>query len=119
LTVSQREQRKTADSKERDRDSEAAAVTAMATAPVEGTFPLHSVVRIMRRAAGPGVRIARDAACCMNECAAEMVLFVAQEAAERCTQESRRTLTAADVAAAMAALGFPQQPFLDAIRPIL
>lgn len=75
------------------------------TAPVEGQLPLHTIERIVREAAGPGMHVAGPAVRCMRDCASEFVLFVAQEAAERCASQSRRTLQSDDVVAALSALG--------------
>jgi histone H3/H4 len=69
-------------------------------------LPINNVSRVMRNAIPRNGKVSKDAKECMQECVSEFVSFITSEAADRCSQEKRKTLTGDDILFAMANLGF-------------
>ena len=59
--------------------------------------------------AGGRVKLSTEAQQCFLDCATELVMFLTQEASDRCAAENRRTLAGADIVTAVEALGFGPQ----------
>ena len=55
------------------------------------------------------IKISNEARQCFVDSATEFVMFITQEASDRCVSENRRTLTGSDVVAAIENLGFGSQ----------
>lgn len=84
-------------------------------------LPINNVSRVMRNAIPRNGKVSKDAKECMQECVSEFVSFITSEAADRCSQEKRKTLTGDDILFAMANLGFdnyiqPMKLYLQKIR---
>jgi nuclear transcription Y subunit beta len=84
-------------------------------------LPINNVSRVMRNAIPRNGKVSKDAKECMQECVSEFVSFITSEAADRCSQEKRKTLTGDDILFAMATLGFdnyiqPMKLYLQKIR---
>ena len=57
----------------------------------------------------PKIKISNEARQCFVDSATEFVMFITQEASDRCVSENRRTLTGSDIVAAIENLGFGSQ----------
>ena len=69
-------------------------------------LPIANVAKLMKKAIPERGKIAKDAKECVQECVSEFISFITSEAAERCSQEKRKTINGEDILFAMATLGF-------------
>ena len=77
-------------------------------------LPMNCVLNVVRPEinavlgdSGAGrVKLSNEARQCFLDCATELVMFVTQEASDRCAVGDRRTLSGADIVTAVEALGF-------------
>jgi histone H3/H4 len=69
-------------------------------------LPIANVAKLMKKAIPERGKIAKDAKECVQECVSEFISFITSEAAERCSQEKRKTINGEDILYAMATLGF-------------
>jgi histone H3/H4 len=86
-------------------------------------LPIANIAKIMKKAVPERGKIAKDAKECVQECVSEFISFITSEAAERCSQEKRKTINGEDILYAMATLGFdnyvePLKIFLQKYRDI-
>ena len=83
-------------------------------------LPMNCVLNVVRpeintvlgdssAGAGGRVKLSTEARQCFLDCATELVMFLTQEASDRCDAENRRTLSGADIVTAVEALGFGPQ----------
>ena len=84
-------------------------------------LPIANVAKLMKKAIPERGKIAKDAKECVQECLSEFVSFITSEAAERCSQEKRKTINGEDILFAMSNLGFdnyvePLKIFLQKYR---
>nr|UYC36134.1 OF24903 [Phoebe bournei] len=68
--------------------------------------PITNITRIMRRAIPANGKIEQEAKEFMQECVSEFIGLITLEANEKSSMESRRTITADDVVAALNSLNF-------------
>lgn len=69
-------------------------------------LPIANVARIMKGTLPDNAKIAKESKECVQECVSEFISFITSEAAERCTQEKRKTINGDDILSAMQSLGF-------------
>jgi nuclear transcription Y subunit beta len=69
-------------------------------------LPIANVAKLMKKAIPDRGKIAKDAKECVQECVSEFISFITSEAAERCSQEKRKTINGEDLLFAMSQLGF-------------
>lgn len=69
-------------------------------------LPIANVAKLMKKAIPERGKIAKDAKETVQECVSEFISFITSEAAERCSQEKRKTINGEDILAAMSNLGF-------------
>jgi nuclear transcription Y subunit beta len=69
-------------------------------------LPIANVAKLMKKAIPERGKIAKDAKECVQECVSEFISFITSEAAERCSQEKRKTINGEDILFAMSTLGF-------------
>lgn len=69
-------------------------------------LPIANVAKLMKKAIPERGKIAKDAKECVQECVSEFISFITSEAAERCSQEKRKTINGEDILFAMSNLGF-------------
>lgn len=69
-------------------------------------LPIANVAKLMKKAIPERGKIAKDAKECVQECLSEFISFITSEAAERCSQEKRKTINGEDILFAMSNLGF-------------
>jgi nuclear transcription Y subunit beta len=69
-------------------------------------LPIANVAKIMKKAIPERGKIAKDAKECVQESVSEFISFITSEAAERCSQEKRKTINGEDILYAMSNLGF-------------
>ena len=69
-------------------------------------LPIANVAKLMKKAIPERGKIAKDAKECVQECVSEFISFITSEAAERCSQEKRKTINGEDILYAMSNLGF-------------
>lgn len=69
-------------------------------------LPIANVAKLMKKAIPDRGKIAKDAKECVQECVSEFISFITSEAAERCSQEKRKTINGEDILFAMSNLGF-------------
>lgn len=86
-------------------------------------LPIANVAKIMKKAIPERGKIAKDAKECVQECVSEFISFITSEAAERCSQEKRKTINGEDILFAMQTLGFdnyvePLKLFLHKYREV-
>lgn len=86
-------------------------------------LPIANVAKIMKKAIPERGKIAKDAKECVQECVSEFISFVTSEAAERCSQEKRKTINGEDILFALQSLGFdnyvdPLKVFLHKYREV-
>jgi nuclear transcription Y subunit beta len=84
-------------------------------------LPIANVAKLMKKAIPERGKIAKDAKECVQECVSEYISFITSEAAERCSQEKRKTINGDDLLYAMSNLGFdnyiePLKIYLDKYR---
>lgn len=69
-------------------------------------LPIANVAKLMKKAIPERGKIAKEAKECVQECVSEFISFITSEAAERCSQERRKTINGEDLLYAMSQLGF-------------
>lgn len=69
-------------------------------------LPIANVARIMKASVPPVAKISKEAKESVQECVSEFIAFVTGEAAEKCANEKRKTITGDDIVWAMEQLGF-------------
>lgn len=69
-------------------------------------LPIANVAKLMKKTIPERGKIAKEAKECVQECVSEFISFITSEAAERCSQERRKTINGEDLLYAMAQLGF-------------
>ena len=82
-------------------------------------LPMNCVLNVVRPAInavlgdsgadGARVKLSNEARQCFLDCATELVMFLTQEASDRCGVGGRRTLSGADIVTAVETLGFGAQ----------
>jgi histone H3/H4 len=68
--------------------------------------PIANVGRIMKTALPENAKISKEAKECIQECVSEFISFITSEAAEKCQQGRRKTVTGEDILFALTSLGF-------------
>jgi nuclear transcription Y subunit beta len=84
---------------------------------------INSYFLVLIKAIPERGKIAKDAKECVQECVSEFISFITSEAAERCSQEKRKTINGEDILYAMSTLGFdnyvePLKIFLQKYRDV-
>ena len=72
----------------------------------EKWLPIANVARIMKAALPDNAKVSKEAKECIQECVSEFISFITSEAAEKCRQEKRKTVSGEDILFAMTSLGF-------------
>ncbi|WVN85926.1 uncharacterized protein L203_101080 [Cryptococcus depauperatus CBS 7841] len=69
-------------------------------------LPIANVARIMKTSLPASAKVSKEAKECVQECVSEFISFITSEAAEKCSNEKRKTLNGEDILTSMRALGF-------------
>ncbi|KAF2658977.1 hypothetical protein K491DRAFT_689581 [Lophiostoma macrostomum CBS 122681] len=80
-------------------------------------LPIANVARIMKNALPENAKVSKDAKECMQECVSEFIAFITSEAAEKCHQEKRKTISGEDLLFAMSSLGL--EHYAEALKVYL
>ncbi|KAG8072209.1 hypothetical protein GUJ93_ZPchr0006g43207 [Zizania palustris] len=80
-------------------------------------MPIANVIRIMRRVLPGHGKISGDAKEMIQECVSEYIIFITDEANERCQREQRMNITAEDLIWAMSRLGYYVEPVSIYLHP--
>uniref|UniRef100_A0A914PEE9 Transcription factor CBF/NF-Y/archaeal histone domain-containing protein n=1 Tax=Panagrolaimus davidi TaxID=227884 RepID=A0A914PEE9_9BILA len=83
----------------------------------ERFMPIANISRIMKRVLPEHAKLSKESKECIQECITEFFLFITSEAAEKCNNEKRKTITGEDLLASMETLGFDN--YLPPLRAYL
>lgn len=75
-------------------------------------LPIANIAKVMRGALDSRLKVSREAKFLMEECVTEFICFISSEAAEKCRQERRKTVNAADILEVMKQLGFDNYVYI-------
>lgn len=80
-------------------------------------MPIANISRIMKRVLPEHAKLSKESKECIQECVTEFFLFITSEAAEKCDNEKRKTITGEDLLVSMETLGFDN--YLQPLRAFL
>uniref|UniRef100_A0AC34RLM4 Transcription factor CBF/NF-Y/archaeal histone domain-containing protein n=1 Tax=Panagrolaimus sp. JU765 TaxID=591449 RepID=A0AC34RLM4_9BILA len=83
----------------------------------ERFMPIANISRIMKRILPERAKLSKEAKECIQECVTEFFLFITSEAAEKCNNEKRKTITGEDLLNSMETLGFDE--YLPTLKTFL
>jgi nuclear transcription Y subunit beta len=84
-------------------------------------LPINNIVRVMKEAIPPNVKIGKDSKDTVKYCVSEFISFITSQAADHCLEHNRKTISGDDILEALATLGLdlylePLQEYLRMYR---